>query len=294
MILNNYDFSNACVCICFICCIIIGGFIIYYIVNYIDSKYIYKHLNNNNKVISKFEDITQSTSSYQMSQNDIKNSLQPLQTILTKYSNLDIPIAIANNNTICNPWGIFQNNKFLTRDNVCIAIDNSSGVGGVSGGSVRQCLTGISNQLTSCDNFYSNSKLTNANIIHTENLMNSATSKLISGMNTLSSLMAQNTSDLANNVNNAVRYNKILAQQSSLIDKNDIAMEDKRKINDNKNTEMDIKANQAGINYDKFNQFLENNNITINKLSLYKKIIYGLICIIIIVLFINYLISKTL
>lgn len=278
--------------ICFICSIIVSAFLIYFIVNFIESKYINKYTVHDK---ANFEDIPQtnqtSIPSYQMSQKDIENSLQPLKIILDKYSNLDIPISITNYNTICNPWGIFQNNKFLTRDNVCLVVNRS---GDSSTDNIRQCLSGASNQLTPCDKFYKNGTINNANIILTDNFMNNALGKLKNGMNTISSLITQKANELTNNINNVVRYKKILMQQLSLIDKNDTALEDKRKINDNKNIEMDIKANQTGINYDKFNQYLDNNNTIRKQLELYKKIIYVLIFILIIILLINYLISKTL
>jgi hypothetical protein len=59
-----------------------------------------KDIKNIKNIKDKFENVTDSTA-------DITNRLQPLQTYLAKYANLNIPISFDDVGNICKPWGYF-------------------------------------------------------------------------------------------------------------------------------------------------------------------------------------------
>jgi hypothetical protein len=239
------------------------------------------NLNNsgdNGSVISKKRENFSNT-------DEITKILEPLKLILDRFKYLDLPIGITDEFNMCNPWGTYDNSKYVTYNNVCLNIDNSG---------IRKCLSGSDNVLSSCNNLFKNGIIENNNEIKTDNMYDVAVNKMKSGISHIESLSDAKNTELSEKIENASKYKNIRLQQTSLINKNSIGLEDKRKIFTNKTNELENRQNQIELNQEKFNLFMDNNNKLTSRLALYKKIVIGLIITIIVVLILNYLISNIL
>jgi hypothetical protein len=216
---------------------------------------------------------------------DITNSLIPLKAILDKYKNLEIPISITDEFNICKPWGVYENSKYLSQDNICINVDNSG---------MRKCLSGDNNVLSSCNNLFRNGVIDNNNTVATDNMYNVAFNKMRSGMVEIYSLKESKDAELTDKIQKATKYSDIKNQQLALINKNSVGLEDKRKLFTKKTDELENRQNQIELNQEKFNLFMDNNNKLTARLALYKKIIIGLFTVIALLLLLIYLMSNVL
>ena len=219
------------------------------------------------------------------SSQDIDQRLQELKTYLAKYSNLDIPISVTDNNTVCNPWGIFQNSKYLEHDNVCTVIDNTF---------ARQCLTTEGNVLTPCGKRYSDGVVDNANAVIVDTIYNSAVSNMNSGYSTLSNAMLSINTDLDKQVINTGQYTNIVNSQNTLISNNMVGLTDKKQYyNENVDT-MQRKLDKTQIDRINYQQVLLTKNNAESRISLYKKIILGMLIILAILCGLIYIMSNIL
>uniref|UniRef100_A0A6C0HLQ1 Uncharacterized protein n=1 Tax=viral metagenome TaxID=1070528 RepID=A0A6C0HLQ1_9ZZZZ len=237
-----------------------------------------KNTKDTKNIKDKFDNVTDSTA-------DITNRLQPLQTYLAKYTNLNIPISFDDVGNLCKPWGIFENSKYIANDNVCIKVDNTM---------PRKCLTTSGNVLTPCSKIYEDGQLNSANTIAASDIYNIAMNNMTSGYTTLNNAIETANTNLDIMITNAGQYTDLTNSQNTLINNNMVGLTDKKQ---NYNDNLDIlqnkmdKTNIAHINYQ---QFLQTKANTDARISLYKKIVIALIIILFVLCGLIYVMSNIL
>ncbi len=216
-----------------------------------------------------------------MSESDIIQELETLKTVLDQYSNLNIPISLNNNNTMCAPWGSYQNGIYQNNDNQCLLINNS-----------RQCIDNTS--LVSCANIYSNNLIENANQVDVNNLYEIAKTRMKEVSNELDKLSQDKETELQDIMVKKAELSHVLNQQNQLITNNSIGLNDKKnQLKDNDNL-LDDKTIETEIKLSNYSQFKDELTKLENKNAIYKKIIFWMSIILVITLILILLTSRLL
>ena len=214
-------------------------------------------------------------------QNIINSNISKLSDILKKYINLDAPIIINNNKTICDTWGDYNNSKYKSNTNQCLIEQGQ-----------RSC---ISNKtLVSCSNYYDDGKINNRNNIDTNNILKLASDRISLDYNNIKIDIIEKTTNIYSILNNLIDKRNLENQQLHFIEYNNSNINDKQKLVDKSTDEFEKEENNVKINQMNFSIFLDQNNNSDSKKNLYYKILLGIIITIIIIGMLNLLFSELL
>ena len=214
-------------------------------------------------------------------QNIINSNISKLSAILNKYTNLDAPIIINNNKTICDAWGDYNNGKYNLNTNQCLIEQGQ-----------RSC---ISNKtLVSCSNYYDDGKINTHNNIDPNNILKLASDKISLDYNNINIDIIEKTTNIYSILNNLIDKRNLENQQLHFIEYNNSNINDKQKLVDKSTDEFEKEENNVKINQMNFSIFLDQNNNSDSKKNLYYKILLGIIITIIIIGMLNLLFSELL
>lgn len=216
---------------------------------------------------------------------DIEQRLTPLNNYLTKFRNLNLPVSFTDEATICNPWGIYQNNKYINNENICLMVDNSG---------TRKCLTGSENVLVPCSKIYADGVLETANTINTSEVYNSASANMRTEYAKLDRQTADVMTELDSKIATAGKYLDIVNLQSNIINNNKVGLQDRKLLNNQNNTELENKTGKMYIERANYELILKNKEEMDQTLALFKKIIIGMIIVFGLCLLVIYLSSNIL
>lgn len=219
-----------------------------------------------------------------LSDSDIVQELDPLKRILDQYTNLNIPITLADDNNICGKWGTYQNSQYQNNDNQCLLIN-----------SYRQCFSSADNKtLVQCSNLYSNNLIENANQIQINNLYETAKSRMKEVSSDLDKLAQDKENEIQDKIIKKSEITKILNQQNQLITNNSIGLDDKKnQLRDNDNT-LDDQTIETEIKLSNYLNFKDELSKFENRNNIYKKIIFWILIILVITVILIFFTSKIL
>ena len=212
----------------------------------------------------------------------VNKNITLLDELLNKYVNIDSAITITNDGTLCDD----AVNQFST--NTCSINTNSN----LMNNTDYQCL--VNNNYISCSDYVDN-VITDNITINIQSLKDNTVSQIILNANKLS-LGINGLTSMINNVNNKMNILteqlNLENQQNYFIKYNTINLKDKQKIIDKTIYDFEKAENDININSLNFSYLLEKNKKNTLSQDLYYKIIIGLIITIIVIGFINILISN--
>lgn len=216
--------------------------------------------------------------------NILQEQLVNLQTLLNRYSTLDIPIIMTDEGKICSMWGNYAGGKYRQQENQCIDLDNTN---------ILKCLdsTGIPN---TCGNIMTNGYITSKSTINYQPMLENTTLQII---NTLPNIYSQveNMQQTADTIITSLSdRNSIQLQQQELIKNNNENMIYKNKIMNDNSEKLSKKQNETNIHQNDFSNFINQITQTDSTTNTYYKIILGLIIAIIIMGILNILFSNIL
>lgn len=214
-------------------------------------------------------------------QNIINSNISNLSDILNKYTNLDVPIIINNNKTICDSWGNYNNGKYKLNTNQCLIEQGQ-----------RACISNA--KLVSCSNYYDDGRINTLNNIDPNKILKSAADKILIEYDNVNKDIAEKTTNIYNILNDLIDKRNLESQQLYFINYNDSNINDKKKLVDKTTNEFEKEENNVKINQMNFSIFLEKNNNSDSKKNLYYKILIGIIITIIIIGILNILFSELL
>jgi hypothetical protein len=216
--------------------------------------------------------------------NKIVNSLTDTNKLLNKYANLDAPIVIGDNGTVCAQWGSYNNNQYSNRGNRCTVIDDSK---------IRKCLKS-DESLDTCNIYYSDGVVDKNNKIDVTNIYNIAKNNMLSKLNIVKNEISDKSKNIDLYLNDLITQKNLETQQIYFVDYNTANLEDKQKLLDISKNEYEKSENDVNINQLKFSDFLENDRNADNKRNIYYKILIGMCITIIIFGILNFLFSNIL
>lgn len=219
-----------------------------------------------------------------LSDSDIVQELDPLKRILDQYTNLNIPITLADDNNICAKWGTYQNSQYQNNDNQCLLIN-----------SYRQCISSLDNKtLVQCSNLYSNNLIENANQIQVGNLYETAKTRMRDISSDLNKLLQDKENEINDKIIKKSEIKNILTQQNQLITNNSIGIEEKtHQLRDNDNT-LDDQTIETEIKLSNYINFKDELLKLENKNNVYKKILFWISIILLITVILIFLTSRIL
>ena len=206
---------------------------------------------------------------------ELNTMLTPFITTLNKYSKIDPNITVNNNGVLC--------------DISTTSVKNSCKVDTTNSNNYL-CL--VNNTPSSCNNLFSDGTINNNTNINLNTLTDNMRSTII-----------RNSSDLITDINNRSSYIdsfldtmldklNLQAHQDFIILKNNNIINDKKIKVQQTTAEFEKNENDVFINKYNFQNFLIQNDNNNKKITLYRKILYGLVVAIIVVGIFLYMVSE--
>ena len=213
-------------------------------------------------------------------QNMFNGYISNLSVILNKYTNIDVPIIINNNNKICDSWGNYKNGKYKLNTNQCLIVQGQ-----------RSCLT--NSNLVSCSKYYDDN-INSLNKIDTNKILNYVKNKILIDYDNVNKTIIEKNKNIYGILKNLIDKRNLENQQLYFIEYNDSNLNDKKKLVNKSTDELEKAENEFNLNQLNFSIFLDQNNNNDNKTNLYYKIIIGIIISIIIMGILNFIFSELL
>lgn len=209
--------------------------------------------------------------------------ISKLSFILNKYTNLDVPIIINNDKTICDSWGNYNNGKYNLKTNQCL-IENGQ----------RACLS--NNNLVSCSNYYdaNKGKINTLNKIDTQTILNLVKERILIEYNNVNNDIISKNKNINGILKDLISNKNLENQQLYFIEYNDSNINDKKQLVDKSMNEFEKKENDLNIKQNNFSIFLDQNINNDSKKNIYYKILIGIIITIVIVGILNFSFSEIL
>lgn len=220
--------------------------------------------------------------------NILQTQLTNLQTLLSRYANLDIPIVMNDAGQLCSMWGDYAEGRYREQKNQCLAIDNKN-----SSNNLLKCLdnTGIP---TTCSNIMTDGYIYSKSNIQYQPMLDSATSSIINALPTITSKVSDMKQIADTIITSLADRGSIQLQQKELIHNNNENMVYKTKIINDNTEKLDKKQNETNINQNDFSSFLNQIINTDYAANIYYKIIIGLLILIVLMGILNFLFSNIL
>lgn len=215
--------------------------------------------------------------------NKIYDYISSLSKTLNNYSYLDSPITVNNNGYMCDNWGMYENGKYKDNNNNCIAM---------TGETERKCLS--NNALTSCSNYYNDNQIETLNTINITDILNSAKYNIMNGVSKIASDLIKSEREINNVLDDLISKRNLENQQLYFINYNNNNLDDKQKILEKSNKDIDKTENKVNINKIQFQQAIKSNITNDTKISKYYSYIKWLIILIIFVGILNFFFSEIL
>lgn len=214
--------------------------------------------------------------------------LTNLQTLLSRYATLDIPIVMNDDGNLCSMWSDYADGRYREKKNQCLALDNMN-----LSNNLLKCLdiTGIP---TTCSNIMADGYITSKSNINYQSMLDSVTSSIINALPTITTKVSEMKQTADTIITSLADRGSIQLQQKELIHNNNENMAYKNKIMNDNTEKLNKKQNDTNINQNDFSSFM--NQITNADLAtnIYYKIIIGLLIAIVIMGILNFLFSNIL
>jgi hypothetical protein len=215
---------------------------------------------------------------------NIQSHLLSLQSLLSRYNDLDAPIIIDDNGNICNMWNDYNNGKYTASKNASQIVDNSG---------LYKCLNS-NGELSKCNNIYADGFITQKNTIPIENLLLNTLNNINSNLGNIEIKVVNMNKDADFLINRYGDLKTIEINQQDLIKNNMANMEDKKRLmNENKN-KMGKQQLETSNNQINFSQIRDNINNNESWNNIYYRIVIGLVITLIILGILNFLFSDVL
>jgi hypothetical protein len=214
----------------------------------------------------------------------LQTQLTNLQSLVDRYSTLDIPIVMNDAGQICSMWNDYEGGRYRQQQNQCLALDDTN---------ILKCLdtSGLS---TTCNNILSDGYITNKSNINNQPLLSSAASTAVNALPGITNQIAKMEQTANTIITSLSDRGSIQLQQKDIITNNNENMAYKNKIMEDNIEKLNKKQNDTNINQNNFSSFMSYISDADSISNLYYKITLGLVITIIIIGILNFLFSNIL
>lgn len=191
--------------------------------------------------------------------------------IINKYTNIDPGLNVNNNGKLCDKKNTPNNCKINTNTNdyKCLVFD----------------------ELTSCSKLFSDGKINSHSTININVIKDSLRSNIIRNSQKIISDMEKKKNEIDNVLNTLIEKTYLKNQQEEFVRNNNNNLSDKKKTLISTTKDYEKNENDVFVNQYNFKNYLIQNEINNDKLTLYRNIMYGFIITIIIVLVMFFFVS---
>jgi hypothetical protein len=214
----------------------------------------------------------------------LESTFLDIQSILTRYSNLDVPIIMNDTGQICNIWGNYARGKYSQNSNECQALDNSGNL---------QCLNNA-NTPSRCSMLMQDGYINNRNTIDYKPFLTNVVSSVIDNIPITDNDITNMNENADTIIKSFADRSYIHSQQKNIIMNNNQNMTDKKKLIEKGIEQLGEKQNETNINQNNFSLFRNQISESDSLSSIYYKITLGLVITIIIIGILNFLFSNIL